>query len=571
MSGQRQVDAHQTDRTKDVGSAAVLHHSSQSAEGVRGDVTAASATSGIHHAGGSSRPFGAPLMDDIRRKLPTWTSDFTDGLHPSAAASTLFLFFACLTPCIAFGGLTALQTGGAIGVVETILGTAVSGIIYALAAGQPLTLLGPTGLVVVFTGLLYKSASLLSLPFLPVYSWVSLWSAMFLMGLAAAGTSELIHLFTRFTDETFSLLISLGFIAEPVRKLAGNFAAAAAAAATSTAATAGVSSSSGAAAATALLSMLVAVATWRVTTGLAKLRDSPFLLAPLRSFLSDFAPPLALLLCASLPALLLPYLPLPTLAAPASIVTSSGRPRLVPLLDLPAWGVLMCAVPAALLTLLVFLDQNITTRLVDSPSAGLVKGSGYHLDMAVLGVLMVLSALFGFPWMVASTVPSLSHVRSLASTGSSSSSPSTGAHASLPPPMGRVRENRVTGLAIHVCVGASLLLLPLLSLIPTAVTEGLFLYMGFSSLNGNQFVERLKLLVTDPSRFPDYPFVAGVQRSALYGFTLLQAACLAALWQLKHSKLGIFFPLLILALMPIRNIVAGRLFSSSDLAVLDAH
>lgn len=38
-----------------------------------------------------------------------------------------------------------------------------SGILYALTAGQPLTLLGPTGLMVVFSGLLYKVMSLLAL------------------------------------------------------------------------------------------------------------------------------------------------------------------------------------------------------------------------------------------------------------------------------------------------------------------------------------------------------------------------------------------------------------------------
>ncbi|GJP50997.1 hypothetical protein CLOM_g10150 [Closterium sp. NIES-68] len=550
------------------------------------------ATADAHSAGSehaAAGGFGAPLWADIRRKVPHMGSDVRDGLHPAAAASTMFLFFACLTPCIAFGGLTAAQTGGAIGVVETILGTAISGVVYALFSGQPLTLLGPTGLVVVFTGLLYKSAAALSLPFLPVYAWVSVWSAAFLLVLSLTGASDLIRLFTRFTDETFSLLISLGFIAEPCKKLAANFAAAAAAATAAGAATAMTAASSSSAmggggmmtSSVALLSMFVAVATWRLTSFLSTFRESPYLTHPLRALLSDFAAPIAILLMSALPSLLLPSVPLPTLSAPAHIVTTSGRPWLVPILgSLPPWAMLLCAVPAALLTLLVFLDQNITTRLVDAPSNGLRKGSGYHLDLAVLAVIMLLSAAVGLPWMVASTVPSLSHVRSLAFTESAPAAAAAAAPAlaaaalaAAPPspPQQRVRENRVTGVAIHVCIGASLLLLPLLSQIPVAVTEGLFLFMGFSSLAGNQLVDRLKLVVTDPSRFPDYPFIRGVARSSVYGFTALQGACLVALWQLKHSKLGIFFPLLILALMPIRNIVAGRMFPSPDLAVLDAH
>ncbi|CAI5536923.1 unnamed protein product [Closterium sp. Naga37s-1] len=505
-----------------------------------------SAETGSAEGSAAEGGFGAPLWADIRRKVPHVGSDVRDGLHPAAAASTMFLFFACLTPCIAFGGLTAAQTGGAIGVVETILGTAISGVVYAMFSGQPLTLLGPTGLVVVFTGLLYKSAAALALPFLPVYACVSVWSAAFLLVLSLTGASDLIRLFTRFTDETFSLLISLGFIAEPCKKLAANFAAAAAAATAAGAATAMTASSSMVGggmmmSSVALLSMLVAVATWRLTSFLS-FRDSSYLTQPIRTALSDFAAPLSILLMSTLPTLLLPSITLPTLSAPAHIVTTSGRPWLVPILgSLPPWAMLLCAVPAALLTLLVFLDQNITTRLVDAPANGLVKGSGYHLDLAVLAVIMLLSAAAGLPWMVASTVPSLSHVRSLSFTqpaaAAAASSPSSPAAASAVPQQ-RVRENRVTGVAIHVCIGASLLLLPLLSRIPVSVTEGLFLYMGVSSLAGNQLVDRLKLLLTDPSRFPDYPYIRGVARSSVYGFTALQGACLVALWQLKHSKLG---------------------------------
>jgi hypothetical protein len=55
-----------------------------------------------------------------------------------------------------FCRLTAGVTAGEIGVVEMIISISVSGITYALMAGQPLTLLAPTGLMVAFTGLLYR-------------------------------------------------------------------------------------------------------------------------------------------------------------------------------------------------------------------------------------------------------------------------------------------------------------------------------------------------------------------------------------------------------------------------------
>jgi hypothetical protein len=41
------------------------------------------------------------------------------------------------------------------------------------------------------------------------------------------------------------------------------------------------------------------------------------------------------------------------------------------------------------------------------------KGGGYHLDMLIVGVLMVFLSLFGLPWYVAATVSALAHIMSL--------------------------------------------------------------------------------------------------------------------------------------------------------------
>ena len=50
------------------------------------------------------RIFGG-LIRDIKRKAPFYLSDFKDGIHIQCFASFFFVFFACLTPIITFGGL----------------------------------------------------------------------------------------------------------------------------------------------------------------------------------------------------------------------------------------------------------------------------------------------------------------------------------------------------------------------------------------------------------------------------------------------------------------------------------
>lgn len=52
------------------------------------------------------------LLDDIKRKAPFYVSDFKDALHVQCLASFIFLYFACLTPVITFGGLLNDATGG---------------------------------------------------------------------------------------------------------------------------------------------------------------------------------------------------------------------------------------------------------------------------------------------------------------------------------------------------------------------------------------------------------------------------------------------------------------------------
>lgn len=59
----------------------------------------------------------------------------------------------------------------------------------------------------------------------------------------------------------------------------------------------------------------------------------------------------------------------------------------------------------------------------------------------------------------------------------------------------KVRETRLTGMMSHIFIGLSLFLLPYpLAYIPTAVLDGLFLYMAVTALNGNQMFERITLL-----------------------------------------------------------------------------
>ncbi len=117
--------------------------------------------------------------------------------------------------------MLSLCTEGQMGPIEMISSTAGCGIVYALIAGQPLTIIGSTGPVLAFIAALYKLATRFSLPFLPLYSWVGLWTTFYLFLSSIFSLSNVVEYFSRFMDEVFSLLISLIFIIESLKDLVG--------------------------------------------------------------------------------------------------------------------------------------------------------------------------------------------------------------------------------------------------------------------------------------------------------------------------------------------------------------
>ena len=59
------------------------------------------------------------------------------------------------------------------------------------------------------------------------------------------------------------------------------------------------------------------------------------------------------------------------------------------------------------------MDQQITAVIVNRKEHKLLKGGGYHLDLLIVGICILVNSILGIPWFVAATVLSINHVRSL--------------------------------------------------------------------------------------------------------------------------------------------------------------
>jgi len=497
-------------------------------------------------------PLGVGLRRDLRQRLPFYGSDWADGLNLKTVAACCFMFFSCLAPAVAFGSLLELKTAGAMGALEMLLSTSVCGMVYALFSGQPVTIIGSTGPVLAFTAIMFSTCQQMHLPFLATYAWVGLWTSAILLVCALTSTSNLVirHL-TRFTDEIFAGLISVIFVVEAMKSIVSLL----------------FDASVGAPA--ALLSVMMAVGTCWGALSLAGLRTKRFLSKRARATLADFGPTVAIVACTAATAWLVAKydIVLPYLSLPAKIAPSTPRPWLVDIWQTPVWARWGSAIPAVMVSILMFFDQNITTRLVNSKDNNMKKGYGYHVDLLIVALNTLVFSLLGMPWLVAATVRSVNHLRALTSLEDQGGDQP---EAALEPTK-TVTETRVSGFVIHLAIGASVLYArDLLTSIPQCVLMGLFLYLGLSAVKGNSFLERVSLFWTGKDRMPQLPYVTDISIKATHKFTALQIASLLALVVLKESKFGILFPVVIAALQIILVMaVRAKWFTAEEIAVLD--
>ncbi|KAM4704839.1 sodium bicarbonate cotransporter 3 isoform 8-T8 [Rhinophrynus dorsalis] len=567
-----------------------------------------------HHTGPelqrTGRLFGG-LMHDIKRKAPFFLSDFKDALSLQCLASVLFLYCACMSPVITFGGLLGEATQNRISAIESLFGASLTGIAYSLFAGQPLTILGSTGPVLVFEKILFKFCKDYGLSYLSLRTSIGLWTAFLCLLLVATDASSLVCYITRFTEEAFAALICIIFIYEALEKLfhlgdkyafnmhndvelltkyscvcseptnpsnktlsmwmENNITSSEVPWSNLTVSECTHLHGSFIGTACGLHGpyipdvffwcVILFFTTFFLSAFLKQFKTKNYFPTKVRSTISDFAVFLTIVIM-----VLVDYLvgvPSPKLHVPEKFEpTRKDRGWIIdPLGSNPWWTLLAAAIPALLCTILIFMDQQITAVIINRKEHKLKKGCGYHLDLFMVSVMLGVCSIMGLPWFVAATVLSISHVNSL-KVESECSAP-----GEQPKFLG-IREQRVTGLLIFVLMGLSVFMTSVLKFIPMPVLYGVFLYMGASSLKGIQLFDRIKLFGMPAKHQPDLIYLRYVPLWKVHVFTVIQLTCLVLLWVIKASAAAVVFPMMVLALVFIRKLL-DFCFTKRELSWLD--
>lgn len=549
-------------------------------------------------------PFGKGIWVDIMRRFPVYPLDFTDGIIGKGktvgkyVTTTLFLYFACLLPTIAFGSLNDENTNGAIDVQKTIAGQSIGGLLYALFSGQPLVILLTTAPLAIYTQVIRVICDDYNLDFNAFYAWTGLWNSFFLALYAFLNLSLLMNLFKRSTEEIIALFISITFVLDAVKGMVKIFwkyyyghhyhtkrtsslasllgisrspnTSLHTALNTSFLAspiemtTASSPSSTHSNQATAVLSLLIMLGTLWLGYTLYQFKKSPYLHPCVRETLSDCALPIAVLSFSLISSYgfqeiemsKFRYNPSESLFEVAQIHSLSFK-----------------AISSAmglgfLLSLLFFIEQNLVAALVNAPENRLVKGTAYHWDLLLLAIINTGLSLFGLPWIHAAYPHSPLHVRALALVEERVE------NGHIYETIVNVKETRLTALGASVLVGLSLLLLPFpLQWIPKPVLYGLFLYIALTSLDGNQLFSRVALLLKEQTSYPPTHYIRRVPQRKIHYFTglqILQLLLLCAFGMSSLPYMKMVFPLIMIAMIPIRYNLLPRIIEAKYLDVMDA-
>ncbi|KAF6089384.1 solute carrier family 4 member 11 [Phyllostomus discolor] len=547
---------------------------------------------------------GKGIREDFACRFPVYPLDFTDGIIGQNKAvgkyitTTLFLYFACLLPTIAFGSLNDENTDGAIDVQKTVAGQSIGGLLYALFSGQPLVVLLTTAPLALYIHVIRGICDDYDLDFNTFYAWTGLWNSFFLAVYALFNLSLIMRVFKRSTEEIIALFISITFMLDAVKgmvkifqkyyytntqadydmdrrslvsllglstSLNASFHTALNASLLSSPPDLTVSSHpEHPSRDTAVLSLLIMLGTLWLGYTLYQFKKSPYLHPYMREILSDCALPISVLtfslICSygfrEIKMSKFRYNPSESLFKMAKMQS----------LSLGAIGSAMGL--GFLLSMLFFIEQNLVAALANAPENRLVKGTAYHWDLLLIAIINTGLSLFGMPWIHAAYPHSPLHVRALAQVEDRVE------HGHICETIVSVKETRLTSLGASILVGFSLLLLPFpLQWIPKPVLYGLFLYIALTSIDANQLFERLALLLKDQASYPPTHYIRRVPQRKIHYFTGLQVLQLLLLCAFGMSPLPymkMIFPLIMITMIPIRYKLLPQIIEAKYLDAMDA-
>ncbi|XXH00169.1 AAA ATPase afg3 [Hypoxylon texense] len=390
--------------------------------------------------------------------------------------------------------------------------------------------------------------------YLAFMCWIGLWSLVFHWVLAATNSCDWLRYVTRFPCDIFGFYVAFIYLQKGIQVLErfGDGAP-------------------------FYLSVAVALLVFMVAYACGELGGSPLFRHPVRVFLKDYGTPLTVVFFTGFVHFgRMQSVDLERLPTSAAFFPTADRGWFVHFWEDISVGDIFIAIPfAVLLTILFYFDHNVSSLIAQGTEFPLRKPAGFHWDLFLLGLTTGVAGLLGLPFPNGLIPQAPFHTESLCVTKVEADADerhgSAKGHYALT--RTHVVEQRVSNLAQGLLTLGTMTgpLLVVLHLIPQAVLAGLFFIMGYQALEGNGITAKLLFLLRDRALTPGgHPLARVPRRAAVWAFVAVELAAFGATFAITQTVAAVGFPVVILALIPVRALLLPRLFTPLELGVLDA-
>lgn len=242
--------------------------------------------------------------------------------------------------------------------------------------------------------------------------------------------------------------------------------------------------------------------------------------------------------------------------------------------DLPIEWVFLSMIPGAIVTVLFYFDHEISSIICTVERYGVKKPGGFAWDVFLLGTTTIMCGILGIPpangLLPQAPLHSESLLHYVPDEDERSQMETAGEDRTREPRMvPRTYEQRYS----HFIQAAGILLFisppfqRLLGLTQTSVLAGLFLFMGYQSLSVNPILKRVAQLLTPLSELPSLP--PGVTWKGVHGYTITQIVLTGIVFGVTLTVAAPAFPLIIIALVPIRLTLMRKVWARETLRMVD--
>lgn len=256
-----------------------------------------------------------------------------------------------------------------------------------------------------------------------------------------------------------------------------------------------------------------------------------------------------------------------------------------------------------LLALLFYFDHNVSSLMAQARHFPVKKPAGFHWDFFLLGITTFVSGLLGLPApnglvpqapvhteslsilkQVSSDVPDRDGVvdpeivrqdrerRATIKRGIEAGLGNDNQLVSCKVVRTEVAEQRLSHLGIGLLTLGTMTrpLLVALGTMPRALFAGIFIGVGWGSIEENGILGKTLYLIRDPEMTrPTHP-LNRLSKSTIIRYVSIQWVTFAVMVAISQTIAAIGFPLVIIALIPFRYYHGPRWFTAAELSLLDS-